>query len=80
MPVAISYPADVLPAAIINSKLTTASLPPLANNEALVDRIVQIIANYLLTTGPEDQFISTGRAYLRSQVKRHVEQNKPLEL
>ena len=69
-----------LPAAGIHSKLITPSLPPLADNEAVVDRILQIIANYLLTTGPDDQFISTGRALLRSQIKRHVEQNEPLEL
>jgi len=76
-----SYSSDnVLPAAVVNSKLITASLPPFANNEAVVDRILQIITSYLLTTGPNDQFISTGRAFLRSQIEQHVEQNEPLEL
>lgn len=79
MPVTIST-NNVLPAAVIHSKITTASLPPLDTNEALVDRLLQVITNYLLTTGPEDQFVPTGRAYLRSQIKQHVEQNEPLEL
>ena len=80
MPVAIPIENEVLPAAVVHSKLTTASLPPLDTKEALVDRLLQVITNYLLTTGPEDQFISTGRAFLRSQIERHVEQNEPLEL
>ena len=80
MSVATSTKNHVLPAAVIHSKLTTASLPPLATNEALVDSLLQVITNYLLTTGPEDQFVSTGRVYLRSQIERHVEQNEPLEL
>jgi hypothetical protein len=76
-----SYFSDeVLPAAVVSSKLTTTSLPPFTNNGAIIDRILQIITNYLLTTGPDDQFISTGRAFLRSQIERHVEQNEPLEL
>jgi hypothetical protein len=82
MPVPTSYSTDnnVLPAAAIHSKLVTASLPPLANNEAVIDCILQIITNYLLMTGPDDQFISTGRGFLRSQIEQHVEQNEPLEL
>lgn len=82
MPVPTPYTTDntVLPAAVIHSKLVTASFPPLANNEAVINRILQIITNYLLTTGPDDQFVSTGRSFLRSQIERHVEQNEPLEL
>ena len=82
MPVPTSYCTNdsVLPAAIIHSKLVTASLPPLSNNEAIIDRILQIVTNYLLTTGPDDQFISTGRGFLRAQIERYAAQNKPLEL
>lgn len=70
----------MVPAAVVHAKLTTASLPQLATIEAVVDRLVQVITNYLLTSGPEDQFIAVGRGFLRSQVQSHVEQNIPLEL
>ena len=63
-----------------HSKLFTPSLHPLIGSEAVVDRILQAIADYLLTTGPNDQFISIGRSFLRSQIKRQVEQNEPIEL
>lgn len=79
---AISYMATqpILPAAVVHSKLTTASLPPLLTTEAVVDRLVQVITNYLLTSSPGDQFFDVGRGFLQSQVQSHVERNVPLEL
>lgn len=70
----------MLPAAVVHSKLTTPSLPKLRTSKAVVDRLVQTIANYLLTSSPDDQFASVGRSILRTQVQWHVEQNIPLEL
>jgi len=79
----VSYFGDNLHSAAgihSNPKPITPTLPMLTDHEAVVDNILQIIANYLLTSGVDDQFISTGRAVLRSHIKRHVEQNEPLEL
>jgi hypothetical protein len=68
------------PVAGTHSKFFIPSFHHLIENEAVVDRILQAIADFLLTTAPDDQFISTGRSLLRSQIKRHVEQNEPIEL
>lgn len=69
-----------LPAAIVQSKLWTPSLPGLTTTDDVVDRLVQIIANYLLTTTPNDQFERTGRAVLREHVFSLVKRNEPLDL
>lgn len=73
-------PQNILPAAIVHSKLTTPSLPKPSTSEAVVDSLVQAISNYLSTSSPDDQFASTGRPFLRSQVQSYVERDAALEL
>ena len=72
-------PSPVLAATVVDSKLRTPSLPaPTAAD--IVDRLTQIVSNYLLTTSPNDQFERGGRVVLSSQINWHVKQNVPIEL
>jgi len=73
-------PPGVVPAAAVDSRLRTVSLPAPSTVEEVVERLTQIVSDYLLTTSPDDQFKNGGRDVLFLQIDWHVKQNVPIEL
>ena len=72
-------PTPVLPATVIDSILCTPSLPAPSTLVDIVERLTQIISDYLLIS-PNDLFKRSGRDVLSSQIDWHVKQNVPIEL
>ena len=75
----VAPPPGVVPAAVVDPRLRTVSLPSPCTVEEAVERLTQIVSDYLLTS-PDDQFKNDGRDVLFSQIEWHVKQNVPIEL
>ena len=64
---------------VIDSRLRTPSLPAPSTVADIVERLTQIVSDYLLIS-PNDQFQRSGRDVLSSQIDWHIKQNVPIEL
>lgn len=72
-------PSPAIPETVVDSRLHTSSLPTTSTTADIVERLTQILSDYLLIS-PNDQFKRGGRGVLSSQIDWHVKQNAPIEL
>jgi hypothetical protein len=80
VPTGVVPSSGVLAATVADSRLLTPSLPAPSTTTDTIERLTQIVSDYLLTTSPNDQFKHGGREVLSAQLRWHVKQNVPLEL
>jgi len=80
VPIHVVPSTTVLAGTTVDSRLLTPSLSVPSTVTDTVERLTQIVSDYLLTTSPTDEFEYGGRQVLSAQIKWHVKQNAPLQL